>query len=73
MTEYEILDLVASNEAHMASQFSLYLTVISAYLVVSYLVGERLTIHRLLDSRFEVTSGRTAKWKRKLSPITSSS
>ena len=43
MTEYELLDLMASMEAHMATQFSLYLTVISAYMVVAYLAGEKLT------------------------------
>ncbi len=50
MTEYEILDLIASKEAHMASQFSLYLTVISAYLVVAYLVGDRLTLPQSIIS-----------------------
>ena len=43
MTVYEILDLMASMEAHMATQFSLYLTVITAYLVVAYLAGSKLT------------------------------
>ena len=43
MTEYELLDLMASMEAHMATQFSLYLTVISAYMVVAYLAGDKLT------------------------------
>jgi hypothetical protein len=43
MTEYEILDLMASMEEHMATQFSLYLTVISAYMVVAYLAGSKLT------------------------------
>jgi hypothetical protein len=43
MSEYEILDLMASMEAHMATQFSLYLTVISAYMIVAYLAGEKLT------------------------------
>ncbi len=44
MTEYELLDLMASMEAHMATQFSLYLTVISAYMVVAYLAGDKLTM-----------------------------
>ena len=43
MSEYELLDLMASMEAHMAAQFSLYLTVISAYMVVAYLAGAKLT------------------------------
>jgi len=48
MTEYEILDLMASVEAQMASQFTLYLTVISAYLVVAYFVGNKLTLPQTL-------------------------
>jgi hypothetical protein len=43
MTVYELLDLMASMEAHMATEFSLYLTIISAYLVVAYLAGSKLT------------------------------
>ena len=43
MTEYEILDLVASESAAMASQFNIYLTVLFAYLVVGYFVGGKLT------------------------------
>ena len=43
MTEYELLDLMASMESHMATQFSLYLTIISSYMVVAYLVGDKLT------------------------------
>ncbi|QFU75550.1 hypothetical protein EY643_07735 [Halioglobus maricola] len=43
MSEYELLDLMTSMEAHMATQFSLYLSVVSAYLVVAYLVGMNLS------------------------------
>jgi len=43
MTEYEILDLVASDSAQMASQFNIYLTVLSAYLLVAYFAGNKLT------------------------------
>ena len=43
MTAYELSDLIVSVEANMATQFSLYLSVVSAYLVVAYLVGIRLT------------------------------
>jgi hypothetical protein len=43
MTEYEILDLVASESAAMASQFNIYLTVLFAYLIVGYFVGDKLT------------------------------
>ena len=44
MSEYELLDLMSSVEGHMATQFSLYLSVVSAYLIVAYLVGIRLTL-----------------------------
>lgn len=44
MTEYELLDLMTSMEAQMATQFSLYLSVVSAYMVVAYLVGTKLTL-----------------------------
>jgi len=43
MTEYEILDLVASDSAQMASQFNIYLTVLSAYLLIAYFAGNKLT------------------------------
>lgn len=43
MTEYELLDLMSGVEVQMATQFSLYLSVVSAYLVVAYLVGSKLT------------------------------
>lgn len=43
MSEYELLDLMASMEAQMASLFSLYLTIISAYMIVAYLAGAKLT------------------------------
>ena len=43
MTEYEILDLVGGESAQSATQFTLYLTVLFAYLVTAYFVGERLT------------------------------
>lgn len=43
MTEYELLDLFISKEAQMASQFSIYLSILSAYIAVSYLVGSKLS------------------------------
>jgi hypothetical protein len=42
MTEYELLDLMASASDQMADMFSLYLTILSAYLLVAYFVGEKL-------------------------------
>ena len=43
MTEYEILDLVASNGESLSSSFSVYLSLMSAYLAVGYLIGTKLT------------------------------
>lgn len=44
MTEYEILDLLANESAQSATQFTLYLSVLFAYLVTAYFVGARLTV-----------------------------
>lgn len=44
MTEYEILDLMANESAQSATQFTLYLSVLFAYLVTAYFVGARLTV-----------------------------
>ena len=43
VTEYEILDLVGGESAQSATQFTLYLSVLFAYLVTAYFVGDRLT------------------------------
>jgi hypothetical protein len=43
MTEYELLDLMASMEAHMGTLFTIYLTVLSAFLIVAYFVGRNLS------------------------------
>ena len=43
MTEYEILDLVSSNSSDLATMFSVYLSLLSAYIAVAYLVGARLS------------------------------
>ena len=43
MTEYELLDLFVSKEAQMATQFSIYLSILSAYIAVAYLVGSKLS------------------------------
>lgn len=48
MTEYELLDLVASSADLMGVQFSIYMTVTSAYLVVAYVAGEKLTRGQVL-------------------------
>jgi len=43
MTEHEIWELVVLSQANIASLLGLYLTAASGYLVVSYLVGNKLT------------------------------
>jgi hypothetical protein len=42
MTEYEILDLAKSAIDSMNSSFSLYLSIVSGYLIVAYFVGSNL-------------------------------
>ena len=44
MTEYEILDLVSSNSSDLATMFSVYLSLLSAYIAVVYLVGDKLSV-----------------------------
>ncbi|MEE4143371.1 MAG: hypothetical protein V2I26_01105 [Halieaceae bacterium] len=48
MTEYELLDLVASSADLMGVQFSIFMTVTSAYLVVAYVAGDKLTRGQVL-------------------------
>lgn len=43
MTEYEILDLVNAQSAQSATQFTLYLSVLFAYVATVYFVGAQLT------------------------------
>jgi hypothetical protein len=43
MTEYEILDLFRGYVEMEAVSFTIYLTLVSGYLVVGYLAGERLS------------------------------
>lgn len=47
MTEYELLDLAASTVSHMTETFNLYLTIISAYLLIAYFVATNLTTTQL--------------------------
>lgn len=43
MTEYELLDLIAGSINSMYDSVVLYLSIISGYLLVAYLVGAKLT------------------------------
>jgi hypothetical protein len=44
LTEYEILDLISSNTSDMATMFGIYMIVVSAYLVVAYFAGHKLSL-----------------------------
>ena len=44
MTEYELLDLINSTIEGMGTSFTIYLSMVSGYLVVAYLAGNKLTI-----------------------------
>ena len=43
MTEYEIFDLANSRQGLLANMSVLYLSLVSAYLVVAFLAGEKLS------------------------------
>jgi len=43
MTEYELLDLTAGSINSMYDSVALYLSIISGYLLVAYLAGDKLT------------------------------
>jgi len=43
MTEYELVDIIASIAAGNLAAFSLYLAILTAYMVAAFVVGERLT------------------------------
>ena len=43
MSEYELADLAASNVANMYLDVAAFFTLFSAYIVMSYLTGDKLT------------------------------
>jgi len=43
MTAYELYDLILSQQAGIATVLGLYVSLLSAYLIVAFLAGERLT------------------------------
>ena len=43
MNEYEMTDLILSRYANIAEQASLYFALVSGYLIMVYLIGEKLT------------------------------
>lgn len=48
MTEYEILDLISSNSSDLSTMFSVYLSLVSAYVAVAYLVGAKLSFFQAI-------------------------
>ena len=86
MTEYEILDLFRGYVEMEAVSFTIYLTLTSGYLVVAYLVGERLsTLQSSIITSLYVTGAALQTWaitryqvairellhtKEKISPLT---
>ena len=44
MTEYELLDLMGSTIDGMGDCFTIYLSIVSGYLVVAYFIGDKLTL-----------------------------
>ena len=70
MTEYEILDLVGGESAQSATQFTLYLSVLFAYLVTAYFVGDKLTrLQALLLSGLYVFVNLAQAWGMTLTMI----
>jgi len=43
MTEYELLDLMGSTIDSMGDCFTIYLSIVSGFLVVAYFIGNKLT------------------------------
>jgi hypothetical protein len=43
MTEYELVDAIASFNSNMYSWATFYITALSAYLVTAYILGAKLT------------------------------
>ena len=59
MTEYEILELTYSVIDSMATVFAVYLTILTGYLVVAYLIGKQLVTHQVfvINSLFIAITG----------------
>jgi hypothetical protein len=86
MTEYEILDLFRGYVEMEAVSFTIYLTLVSGYLVVGYLAGERLsalqtgivtalfvtgaTLQTWAISQYQLAIGELLSTKEEISPLT---
>ncbi|TDG14188.1 hypothetical protein E2F43_11995 [Seongchinamella unica] len=47
MTEYEIVDVINNATSNMIAAQALFITVVSAYVVVAYTVGKDLTLYQV--------------------------
>ena len=58
MTEYEYASLIAEYNSNTADIFAVYLTIVSAYLIVAHVAGKALTILQvgILTSGFVIAS-----------------
>jgi len=59
MTEYELVDAIASFNSNMHSWATLYITIVSAYLVIAYSTGAKLTKSQtiIINTGFIVFAG----------------
>ena len=48
MTEYELVDAIASFNSNMYSWVTFYMTALSAYLITAYILGAKLTISQTI-------------------------
>ena len=48
MSEYELLELMNGTIDSMGNCFTIYLSIVSGFLIVAYLVGEKLTLPQTL-------------------------
>lgn len=59
MTEYELLDYIASLMANFQTSLALYFTVVTAYVVAAFVAGSRLTTLQLfiVNACFAIAAG----------------
>ena len=59
MTEYELLDYIASLMANFQTALALYFTIVTAYVVAAFIAGDRLTRLQLLivNTCFAIAAG----------------
>jgi hypothetical protein len=59
VTEYELLDYIASLMANFQTSLALYFTIVTAYVVAAFIAGDRLTRLQLLivNACFAIAAG----------------